>query len=607
MRLRAANCRTNAKQCVCRAMVALLGRPCAQRLSPGTRALRGRLAQSGHFCPLPSRLGRSTFLRRIFAPRGNVTTLYDCLARLLHRITILCHRRGSIRSVFGRLCHRSLFGDCALIGHLLDLVRANRLDNIHASALGQLLGHLLASTGVPFRKRPTVNVRMVKILRAHGLSFHGLVVLSLGRKRLPGTKNSSSFVPCGLEGTFNVAAVRRGGTICTCCFCHLVRQTRGIALLCGASSSKLGHKRVSHFVLRFLMRSPRGVSLRCLRTKRSPRRTQRVRVRGAPRVLRRVFSTCGVRRHPGTFFSPSTLGTCLSYHLGFCCQCMTNLGTPSRMDTRVSSTLFNAVFRHSTRLICGRLATGKQRVHGSSLRRLLGSSIHLRTCISGTFGRGFFRIPLARRPRCGNARLVRSGIVTSCLHRLLHGSLRCTPFHVRNVRRSIERVVRVSAPRKGLTLRVNNAVSHLSDGKSALHVISCGANNAPGAPRGVRRLFAPTSGHPGCVFRAFLCTTVLYHGRSLGMTPSLLCVRQTTSRDCSPIVRVKTPQRPGMPIGGFTFFRSRFHRQLRKLLRRVFDRRRAFDRARSAQGYRCYSFHDLYGEWGASRPFVEGE
>lgn len=242
LRLRADKCQASSKQCVCSTMRAMLGRPCAHHLSSGTRPLRQRLAGAGHFCPFPSRLGGSGFLSVLFAPHGNVQRLYICVARLLGRMSILCHRRRRDSSVFGRLCHRSLFGDFALIGELLGLVSGGRL-RMHVRALGHLLGGVLGTTGVPFRNRPTVKVRVVKMLRAHGLSFHGLLLLSLGRNRLPGSKNRSSFVPCGLHGTFNVAAVRRGGTICTCCFCHLVRHTRGVALVCGASSSKLGEKR----------------------------------------------------------------------------------------------------------------------------------------------------------------------------------------------------------------------------------------------------------------------------------------------------------------------------------------------------------------------------
>lgn len=245
LRLRARKFGFGDNHCAFRSIIALLGRPCAQRLANRTRLLRGRLAQGGHFCPLPNRLNGSRFLAQLFAPLSKGLGLYVHLSRALRRITNVCRTGASnarSASTFGRLCQRSLFGTCAAVGQFHALVRRSRLA-MRDRAFQQLLIGILSTAGVPFRNRPTVNVRIVKMLRAHGLSFHRLMLLSIGRKRLPGSKKSSSFVPCGLHGTFKVAAVRRGVTMCTCCFCHLLRQTREVALVCGADSSKLGHNR----------------------------------------------------------------------------------------------------------------------------------------------------------------------------------------------------------------------------------------------------------------------------------------------------------------------------------------------------------------------------
>lgn len=254
LRLRVTNCGSHDKHCRFTRIVDILGRPCARLLSRRTTPLRGRLARGGHFCPLPSRLRQSRTLSLLFGPYDRGLRLYGQLTSVLGRITRLCHgRTTSADSTLSRLCHRTLFGDFAVIGHFRTLLRDGSL-RMRPIAFRHLLMHIVSATDVPFRKRPTVNVRIVKMLRAHGLSFHRIVLLSIGRNRLPGTNNSTSFVPCGLHGTFNVAAVSRGVTICTCCFCHLLRQTRGTALLCGAIDSKVGQKRVSHFVLRLLVR-----------------------------------------------------------------------------------------------------------------------------------------------------------------------------------------------------------------------------------------------------------------------------------------------------------------------------------------------------------------
>ncbi len=178
-------------------------------------------------------------------------------------------------------------------------------------ALVHLVRQIVGRNSVPFRKRPTVKLRMVKMLRAHGLSFAGVVLLSAGRNGLPGDDGRTSFVPCGLHRTFNVAAVRQRSTMCTCCFCHVVRQTGRIAVMCGSNASNVGERRPSHCIVRLRIRFPKILAPCTVRATSRPALRTSFYVGPATSALRglRTRFTCSTSEEGGCGLSPSTVGS----------------------------------------------------------------------------------------------------------------------------------------------------------------------------------------------------------------------------------------------------------------------------------------------------------
>ncbi len=499
------------------ALLALRARKCSPR--EGYFEARRARVIGGRPCQI--------LLRRtsVFDPRARVGSLVNCVHSLLRTLTKGFKRgrgrrtRASIRgercSVCKRLCGRTLCHTRQVVYQFRQLFRRRAL-GLRPIALQELLQRILTSADVPFRKRPTAKLRIVNILRAHGLGFGRVLVLSIGRNVLPGTTSSASFVPCRLHRIFKLAAVRRGVTICTFCFCELLRHARHVACVCGISANNARGRRVSHFLHRLLTRASLSVRAGVLRSKRYVPSRPRCGISGARRVVSGLYGGCTYSGPHSRTLSPSTLGACLSYPLGFCFRRVTHVQGPRGPRSNLSNTLFNAVFRRTTRVVFGGLARHGHLMHGRSVRGMLrANSTTLSACMISSFLGGFFS-GRDRATFCGKALLITHGIVIDCLGRVLRCCDQARTFALIRVRRRRRQRMAIRIGNGPLGVGIKNGVSHVSTAVlaspvanrriRALHVVSCGANKGPRGTASVRRLIVPSSEQPKCVFRVFLCT-----------------------------------------------------------------------------------------------------
>ncbi len=266
---RARKCATSRKACHLAVLHPLLHRPLLLHLDPYTSIISTALSRRGGVCPLPDSLTNSSILTRLFAPVTYPTRLYRLILCLFRHLTT-AYCAGS-SSVCATVRGRTLFATAAIIGQLLRLVRRLPiLDDLSLAAFNSLFARLLTSRHVPFRSRPTRKLRIVNIVRANGLSFARLTVISIGRNFVPHNGDRISVLPCGLHGTFGVSAIRRGVSLCTCCFCHLFRHIRATALVCDAISTNLRGNRHDHFLARLLISAGRSVACRRVSDRRQP-------------------------------------------------------------------------------------------------------------------------------------------------------------------------------------------------------------------------------------------------------------------------------------------------------------------------------------------------
>lgn len=620
VRLRKVNRPRRDRACHLRCILATLHRPCAEFVDSQCASLLRGLRRRGHFCPSHSFLdvSKSRKLSLLFEGlRGRATRtarddcggrLVDCLLSVLH---VVKARTGSLGSPLFR---RSLCHACALLGHLRRLVASNSL-RMSAVALRQLVRRLVRAADVPFRNRPTRKVRMVNMLRAEGLSFSRVLILSYGRNGVPGNIGSSSFVPCSLHGTCNLAAMRGGMTVFTCCFRDVLRHTRSVALACGGTARSNRSNRVDEFVLRLVMRDRRPVIHGALVTNRGPLHPTCSRRPGARRIVGMLSSM--------EVLAPAFLGACREYRGRFCCGCMGKLLRPSRVSrSRMSGHVFKGVFRQTTRLFCCnftdgdsvRASRGKGRrlvhpviVATSVLSRTVGSGVLMSELMSRTFERRLFGMNGGScRPGCGNLRLVGGRMVTDCLQRLVSVSEHRAPFAVVNVRLMISSALGIGADENRGRFGVNNFVSHLStvspvSGVSRhVEIVSCGAKETRAArPGSVSRVFstAPRTldGRASCCLRTFLCSVVVGGDGECGstrspMSPNLLFVRGTNTRSCSPALGLNE-----RGVRSVAPCRRSFVTRLHDLVTSVCGPTLPLHPACSGGHYRCYPCTKLYG------------
>ena len=575
MELQVGGYRTNSGCYVYEQVAEVLRHPYVRRLSPLSESLERDLAQTNRFYPLPSELGRDTFLSKLFTPCLTPKDLCLYLTELIREISVIYRTEHDEEEIYDQLYREALFQSYTKVNRIYDLVESGVLA-VRMDTLKGLLGKVLSEAGIPFHGEPAIGLQVMGVLETRNLDFRNLILLSLNEGQLPKAGNDSSFIPYNLRKAFGMTTIEHKNAVYAYYFYRLMQRAEHITLMYNTSSDGLNRGEWSRFMLQLLAESPHTVVREYLEAGQSPQEPQNIRIEKSDGLMAKLRELYDAASEHSVALSPSALNTYLDCPLKFYYNYVARLQSPDEATSEIDSALFGTIFHRAAQLIYTELSAHEKIIQKTDIERLLHDEVRLQRYVDRAFKEKFFKVPLDAKPEYNGLQLINSKVISLYIKQLLRNDLRYAPFEMVGTEQPVREEMLVNTSAGPLRICIGGTIDRMDIKGDTLRIVDYKTGGTPKTPACIEQLFTPAEGRPNYIFQTFLYASIVCRNQSFKVAPALLYIHRASSDDYSPVIEMGAPRTPKIPVSDFSLFAPEFRERLCTLLEEIFDERIPF-------------------------------
>lgn len=549
-------------------VIAVLKHPYAQLLTPMAQKMEKELTEKNRFYPLPSELHQDEFLRQLFTPVTSNLALTQYLANALQQVATI-YQQNKKSDAFDQLYRESLFKTYTTINRFRTLVEEGDL-NVHPETFRRLLVKILSATNIPFHGEPAIGMQVMGILETRNLDFRHLIMLSVNEGQFPKSGGDSSFIPYHLRKAFGMTTIEHKIAVYAYYFYRLLQRAEKVTLVYNNSSDGLNRGEWSRFMLQLLIESPHTIIQQTLEARQAPQKSIPICIPKTPEVMEKMHRLYNLAWNEKAFFSPSALNCYLDCKLRFYLKYVAGLQVPEEVSAEIDSATFGSIFHKTAEYIYKDLTQHGRQINKENIENLLKDDIRLENYVDKAFKELFFHIPEDEKPEYNGTQLVNSAVIVRYIKQLLYHDSKYAPFTFIGSEKSVSEKVTIHTPSGDFESRIGGYIDRMDEKEGTLRIVDYKTGGKADTPSSVASLFIPDKKRSNYVFQTFLYASIVSRKTGNKVAPSLLYIHRAASEDYSPVICLKEPRKPEIPVWDFSLYEEEFREELQKLLDEIF-------------------------------------
>lgn len=559
-------------------VIAVLKHPFTRQLSMEGTKLETELTTNNRFYPLPSELGRDEVLSKLFKPTYGNLAITEYLTEALLIVTNLYQQdsENERQEAFNQLYRESLFKAYTTLNRFHTLIEEDDLE-VQPETFRRLLLKVLSTSNIPFHGEPAIGMQVMGVLETRNLDFRHLILLSVNEGQLPKSNGEASFIPYNLRKAFGMTTIEHKIAVYAYYFYRLLQRAERVTLMYNNSSEGLNRGEWSRFMLQFLIEWPHPIKQFTLKAGQSPQKTVSISIPKTSQVLERMHQIYDLAYNRKAKLSPSALNCYLDCQLKFYLKYVANLKTPDEVSAEVDSATFGSIFHKTAEYIYQDLTVHNKLIVKEDIEQLLKDNIRLEGYVDKAFKELFFHIPQEEKPEYNGTQLINSAVIVRYIKQLLKHDLKYAPFTFEGTELPVSEDIVIRTPEGEFHSRIGGYIDRLDSKDGTLRIVDYKTGGKAETPSSVASLFIPDKKRSNYIFQTFLYAAMMSRKQPLKVAPSLLYIHRASSENYSPVVCLKEPRKPEIPVTDFTIYEKEFRTELQKLLEEIFSHELNFE------------------------------
>ena len=552
-------------------VIAVLKHPYTQQLSSEAQSLAKELTTNNRFYPLPSELGKDKALGMLFNPINGNLALTEYLKEALQEVTLIYRQdKEKQDNAFNQLYRESLFKAYTTLNRFHTLMEEGDLQ-VQPETFRRLLVKVLSTTNIPFHGEPAIGMQVMGVLETRNLDFRNLVLLSVNEGQLPKGSNNASFIPYNLRKAFGMTTIEHKIAVYAYYFYRLLQRAEKVTLMYNNSSEGLNRGEWSRFMLQFLIEWPHPIQQLTLKAGQTPQSSTTISIPKTTEVLAKMHRVYDLTYNKKAKLSPSALNCYLDCPLKFYLKYVANLQMPDEVNAEIDSATFGSIFHRTAEFIYQDLTAHNNLIIKEEIEKLLKDDIRLEDYVDKAFKELFFHLPQEEKPEYNGTQLINSAVIVRYIKQLLKHDLNYAPFTFVGTEMQVNEEISVQTSEGTFQSRIGGYIDRLDSKDGTLRIVDYKTGGKADTPADVASLFIPDKKRSNYIFQTFLYAAIMSKKQDLKVAPSLLYIHRAASDSYSPVVCLKEPRKPEIPVTDFSIYEEEFRSHLQTLLTEIFS------------------------------------
>ena len=554
-------------------VTAVLKHPYTRQQSTGAEALEKELTENNRFYPLPSELRRDDFLEHLFTPVSGNLALTTYLAEALQQVAQVYQQDSAEErsEAFNQLYRDSLFKAYTTVNRFHTLIEEGDL-NVQPETFRRLLVKVLTATNIPFHGEPAIGMQVMGVLETRNLDFRHLILLSVNEGQLPKNGGDASFIPYNLRKAFGMTTIEHKIAVYAYYFYRLLQRAEKVTLMYNNSSDGLNRGEWSRFMLQFLIEWQHPVIRQTLEAGQSPQSRKNIYIPKTPMVMDQLHRVYDKRYNKKARFSPSALNNYLDCQLKFYFKYIAGLDIPEEVSAEIDSATFGSIFHRAAENIYQDLTQHGKLIDKESIETLLKNDTRLENYVDKAFKELFFHVGEEEKPEYNGIQLINSAVIVRYIKQLLGHDLRYAPFTFVASELPVHEAITIQTAEGSIESSIGGYIDRLDSKEGTLRIVDYKTGGKADTLANVASLFIPDKKRSNYVFQTFLYAAIMSRKESQKIAPSLLYIHRAASDDYSPVICLREPRKPEIPVTDFSIYEEEFREELQKLLEEIFNK-----------------------------------
>ena len=554
-------------------VIAVLKHPYTRQQTTEAEALEKELTENNRFYPLPSELQRGEFLEHLFTPVSGNLALTSYLAEALQQVAQVYQQDSAEErsEAFNQLYRESLFKAYTTVNRFHTLIEEGDL-NVQPETLRRLLVKVLTATNIPFHGEPAIGMQVMGVLETRNLDFRHLILLSVNEGQLPKNGGDASFIPYNLRKAFGMTTIDHKIAVYAYYFYRLLQRAEKVTLMYNNSSDGLNRGEWSRFMLQFLIEWQHPIIRQTLEAGQSPQGRKSISISKTPMVMEQMHRVFDKKYNPKAKFSPSALNNYLDCQLKFYFKYIAGLSLPEEVSAEIDSSTFGSIFHKTAEYIYQDLTQHGKLINKDAIETILKDDIRLENYVDRAFKELFFHVGEDVKPEYNGIQLINSAVIVRYIKQLLGHDLRYAPFTLVATELPVHEPITIQTSEGPVESTIGGYIDRLDSKEGTLRIVDYKTGGNADMPTCVKALFIPGKERSNYVFQTFLYAAIMSRKREEKIAPSLLYIHRAASDEYSPVICLKEPRKPEVPVNDFSVYEKEFREELHQLLEEIFNK-----------------------------------
>ena len=554
-------------------VIAVLKHPYTRQQTTEAEALEKELTENNRFYPLPSELQRGEFLEHLFTPVSGNLALTSYLAEALQQVAQVYQQDSAEErsEAFNQLYRESLFKAYTTVNRFHTLIEEGDL-NVQPETLRRLLVKVLTATNIPFHGEPAIGMQVMGVLETRNLDFRHLILLSVNEGQLPKNGGDASFIPYNLRKAFGMTTIDHKIAVYAYYFYRLLQRAEKVTLMYNNSSDGLNRGEWSRFMLQFLIEWQHPIIRQTLEAGQSPQGRKSISISKTPMVMEQMHRVFDKKYNPKAKFSPSALNNYLDCQLKFYFKYIAGLSLPEEVSAEIDSSTFGSIFHKTAEYIYQDLTQHGKLINKDAIETILKDDIRLENYVDRAFKELFFHVDEDVKPEYNGIQLINSAVIVRYIKQLLGHDLRYAPFTLVATELPVHEPITIQTSEGPVESTIGGYIDRLDSKEGTLRIVDYKTGGNADMPTCVKALFIPGKERSNYVFQTFLYAAIMSRKREEKIAPSLLYIHRAASDEYSPVICLKEPRKPEVPVDDFSIYEKEFREELHQLLEEIFNK-----------------------------------
>ena len=554
-------------------VIAVLKHPYTRQQTTEAEALEKDLTENNRFYPLPSELQRGEFLEHLFTPVNGNLALTTYLAEALQQVAQVYQQNSAEErnEAFNQLYRESLFKAYTTVNRFHTLIEEGDL-NVQPETLRRLLVKVLTATNIPFHGEPAIGMQVMGVLETRNLDFRHLILLSVNEGQLPKNGGDASFIPYNLRKAFGMTTIDHKIAVYAYYFYRLLQRAEKVTLMYNNSSDGLNRGEWSRFMLQFLIEWQHPIVRQTLEAGQSPQNRKSICIPKTPIVMEQMHRVYDKKFNKKAKFSPSALNNYLDCQLKFYFKYIAGLDLPEEVSAEIDSATFGNIFHRTAENIYQDLTQHGKLINKEAIETLLKDDIRLESYVDKAFKELFFHVGEDVKPEYNGIQLINSAVIIRYIKQLLGHDLRYAPFTLEATELPVHEAITIHTSEGPVESTIGGYIDRLDSKEGTLRIVDYKTGGKADTPANVSSLFVPDKKRSNYVFQTFLYAAIMSRKVTQKIAPSLLYIHRAASDDYSPVICLREPRKPEIPVTDFSVYEEEFREELQKLLEEIFNK-----------------------------------